>query len=305
MWSHKKSNIINVVLFIRTIIICFLFLHQESSKRNVVYSENSGLDFEVDLTDLETFGETKPIKTPNMPKKKNEQDACVESTKASSSASVTNTKRSSERPANTTSSSQEEMDTSEAGEDDPVTEERNQPAGNEAIAPKTEDMRPDSAQECNEDPPFMGDSDEDQLVIDDSIVSPAQTRTTQCKPTPLSADARCDSLNSECSSPEKPTKQKRQSKKAKVSGDQLGDILRMQTAMFNCASDTAKSSTVSQEMSSPARGVGPSVHSYPTSLVKPCVSSYLERNNNQDGESGAASHQSAPGANSTNTKHKS
>ncbi|XP_033997692.1 little elongation complex subunit 2 [Trematomus bernacchii] len=276
----------------------------ESSKRNVVYGENSGLDFEVDLTDLETFGETKPIKTPKMPKKKNEQDACVESTKASSSASVTNTKRSSERPANTTSSSQEEMDTSVAGEDDPVTEERNQPAGNEAIAPKTEDMRPDSAQECNEDPPFMGDSDEDQLVIDDSIVSPAQTRTTQCKPTPLSADARSDSLNSECSSPEKPTNQKRQSKKAKVSGDQLGDILRMQTAMFNCASDTAKSSTVSQEMSSPARGVGPSVHSYPTSLVKPCVSSYLERNNNQDGESGAASHESAPGANSTNTKHK-
>ncbi|KAJ4938195.1 hypothetical protein JOQ06_002820 [Pogonophryne albipinna] len=272
-----------------------------SSKRNVVSGENNGLDFEVDLTDLETFGETKPIKTPKTPKKKNEQDACVESTKASSSASVTNTKRSSERPANTTSSSQEEMDTSVAGEDDPVTEERNQPAGNEAIAPTTEDMRPDSAQECK-DPPFMGDSDEDQLVIDDSIVCPAQTRTTQCKPTPLSADARSDSLNSECSSPEKPTKQKRQSKKAKVSGDQLGDILRMQTAMFNC--DTAKSSTVSQEMSSPARGVGPSVHSYPTSLVKPCVSSYLERNNNQDGESGAASHKSASGANSTNTKHK-
>lgn len=303
MWSHKKSNIINVVLFIRTIIICFLFLHQGSSKRNVVSGENSGLDFEVDLTDLETFGETKPIKIPKTPKKKNEQDACVESTKASSSASVTNTKRSSERPANTTSSSQEEMDTSVAGEDDPVTEERNQPAGNEAIAPTTEDMRPDSAQECNEDPPFMGDSDEDQLVIDDSILSQAQTRTTQCTPTPLSADARSDPLNSECSSPEKTTKQKRQSKKAKVSGDQLGDILRMQTAMFNC--DTAKGSTVSQEMSSPARGVGPSVHSYPTSLVKPCVSSYLERNNNQDGESGAASHESAPGDNSTNTKHKS
>ncbi|KAI9529775.1 hypothetical protein NQZ68_008014 [Dissostichus eleginoides] len=277
---------------------------QLSETRNVVSGENSGLDFEVDLTDLETFGDTKPIKTPKTPKKNYEQDACVESTKASSSASVTNTKRSSERPANTTSSSQEEMDTSVAGEDDPVTEERNQPAGNEAIAPKTEDMRPDSAQECNEDPPFMGDSDEDQLVIDDSIVSPAQTHTTQCKPTPLSADARSDSLNSECSSPEKTTKQKQQSKKAKVSGDQLGDILRMQTAMFNCASDTAKSSTVSQEMSSPARGVGPSVHSYPTSLVKPCVSSYLERNNNQDGESGTASHESAPGANSTNTKHK-
>ncbi|XP_074488999.1 little elongation complex subunit 2 isoform X2 [Sebastes fasciatus] len=255
----------------------------ESSQRNIVSSENNGLDFEVDLIDLETFGE----------------------------APLTKTKRSGEHLVNTSSSSQGEMNSSLTDVDDPVTKETTWPDVNEATAPKTEQVKPDSDQESDNDVTFMGDSDEEKLVIDD-YVSPGRTPTTQCKPTttPQSADhpitpvSEYAPVNSESSSPQKVTKQRRQAKRAKVSGDQLGDILRMQTAMFSYASDTAKCSTISQETNSPTRGVGPSVHSHPTSLVKPCVTSYLERIQNQDGETCAVPHESAPGVNVATTEHK-
>ncbi|XP_029290395.1 LOW QUALITY PROTEIN: little elongation complex subunit 2 [Cottoperca gobio] len=287
-------------------------LSTESSQRSAVTCEDNGLDFEVDLTDLETFGETTPIRSPKMPKMKNEQDAgvnVIRRIKASSSEPFTKTKSSSEQLVNT-SRSQEEMDTSLANVDDPVTETA-QPLVNEAIAPKTEQLRQASAEEYDEDLPFTGDSDEEKLVIDDSV-SPAITPPTQRNPktTPCSADppitpvSECVGTDSESSSPQKGTKQRRQSKRAKVSGDQLGEILRMQTAMFNCASDAAKCPTISHETNSPARGTGPSVHTHQMSLVKPCVSSYLERNQDQDGESGSAPHESAPVVNAANTEHK-
>lgn len=253
--------------------------------------DNSGLDFEVDLTDLETFGETTAFKTPKMQKIQ------------ISSPTLSKTKRSGEHLVNTSSSSQEEVSTSLTDMDDPVTEETPQTVVNESIEPKTEQMRVHCAQESGEELPSIGDSDDEKLVIDDSV-SPAKR---QCMPktTPGSADApitpvsKSTPVNSESSSP----KQRRRSKRAKVSdGDQLGEILRMQTAMFNSAGDTAKCSTVTQEINSPTRGSGPSTHSHPTSLVKPCVSSYLERN--QAGETGVAPHESAPG-NVITTEHKS
>lgn len=292
MWSY----------LIRTMVLCFLFLNQESSQRNCVSFENNGLDFEVDLTDLETFGET-PIKTSKMPKIQNEQDVCVKSKKATSSPPLSKTKRSSEHLVNTSSSSKEEVSTSLTDMDDPITEKTTQSAVSEAIVPKTEQMRPDPAQESDED--------DEKLVIDDTV-SPSTTSTTQPKPktTPCSTDppiapvSESVPVNSDSPSPQKVTRQRRQSKRARVSGDQLGEILRMQTAMFNSASDTAKCSTISQETNSPTRCTRASAHSHPTSLVKPCVTSYLERNQNQDGETCTAPQESTPVVNIT-TGHKS
>lgn len=219
----------------------------------------------------------------------NEQDECLKSEKATSSSPLSKTEKSSEHLVNTSSSSQEMSASLTDNDDCPIREEMTQPAVSEASIAMTEQLRQDSTQKSDEDQTFTGESDDEKLVIDDSL-SPAATTTTQCrpKPTPCAPDPPLTpaSVNS-VSSPQKVTR-RRQSKRAKVSGDQLGEILRMQTAMFNSANDTSKCSTISQETNSPTKIMGSSVHSHPTSLVKPCVSSYLERNQNQDGENCAA-----------------
>ncbi|XP_051238057.1 little elongation complex subunit 2 isoform X2 [Dicentrarchus labrax] len=279
-------------------------LSPESSKRNLVSFENNGLDFEVDLTDLETFGEMTPHKTAKM---QNEQDACVKSKKATSFPPLDKNKRSSEHLGNS-STSQEEKNLSLTDMDDPITNETTQPAVSETTEPETEQRRLDSAQESDKDLAFIGDSDDEKLVIDDSVVmatTPAKQPTLQNTPcsvdplmTPVSESV---PVNSESSSPEKVSRQRRQSKRLKVPGDQLSEILRMQTAMFS-ANDTAKCSIISQGTNSPIKCVGPSVHSHSVSLVKPCVSSYLERNQNE--ENCAAPQGSVPVCNIASTEHK-
>ncbi|KAL6106747.1 ice2 [Pungitius sinensis] len=247
------------------------------SSQRCLPSETNGLDFEVDLTDLETFGEAAPIKTPKRLK------ASVGSLNALSSPPLAKTKKSSEHLANTSSSSQEERNSSLTHVKGPATEESTRPVANEAISPKT--------LQSDEDLPLMGDSDDEKLVIDDSV-SPANPTSRSVDP-PAIPVSQSVPVNPESSSPQKGTRQRRQSKRAKLSGDQLGEILRMQTAMF-------KSPCRTQESNSPSQCVGPSVHSHPISLVKPSVSSYLERN--QDGESCTTPHLSAPGGNITTKK---
>lgn len=274
-------------------------LSAESSQRNLVSFENNGLDFEVDLTDLETFGVVTPTKKPKVHKIESAQDSSAKSDKASNSSCLSKSKKSSEHLVNTSSSPLEEMDTM-------LTEETTQPKS----VQKTEQMRQDSAQESDEDLVFTGDSDDDddeKLVIDDSM-SPAAAPTAQPEPktcssnSPITPASDAVPVNPKLSSPQKVTR--RQSRRSKVPGDQLGEILRMQTAMFNSASDAAKCSTKSVETSSPTRCAGPSFHSHPTSLVKPCVSSYLERNQDQDRETYAAPHESAPAVSFITTEHR-
>lgn len=217
------------------LILCFVFLNQESSKRNVVSFENDSLDFEVDLTDLETFGETTAIKKP----KKQELHNSLKNT--------------------------------------------TQPSVSETVGTKTKPIHPHSEESKQES---SVDSDEENLVIDDSV---SQTLTPDKQPlpraTPLSGEVPLtpeseptqDGSDSS-SSPQKPTKHGQKSRRPRESGDQLSEILRMQTAMFNPSNDAAKSSTTSQESNPPSQSLGPSVHLPVVSLVKPCVTSYLERN---------------------------
>ncbi|XP_028286759.1 little elongation complex subunit 2 [Parambassis ranga] len=242
-------------------------LSSENSQRSVVSQENNGLDFEVDLTDLETFGEVTPTKTSTMRKVQNDQEECDKSKKATRM-----TKGLSEHLSGTSSLLTCVKSTTAMS---PVSE---------ATEPNEEPMIQDSAQEIEEDTGLTGDSDDEKLVIDDSL-SPVATPVEQCKP------------SSESSSPQKATKCKRQPKKAKPSGDQLSEILRLQTAMFKSSNDTAKcpsaSDAAKSPFKSPTRSTGPLLHSHPTSLVKPCVSSFLERHQNEDGEGCAAPHDSS------------
>ena len=253
----------------------------------------------MDLTDLETFGETAAIKTPKTQKLQEKQAECVESKKEKSSPRLRNTK----------SCSQEETATSVADLDEPMTEETTQPVQSETIVQKTEQRRQDSAQESEEDIAVTGDSDDEKLVIDDSLspaVTPKRPTTRSCSAnSSLSPVTESVPVTSESLSPQNVARMRRQSKKAKVSGDQLSEILRMQTAMFNPASDTAKSSTISEESTSSTQCTGPSVQSHSISLVKPCVSSYLERNHNQDGKACAAPLESAAVAKTSTPEHKS
>lgn len=232
------------------------------------------LDFEVDLTDLETFGEGTSVKIPKMQKK---QDAAFKSKKVTSSP-LGKSRKSNEHVVNTSRSSLEDMDTSLP----------TQPAVSETKRPDTKKRRLDSDQESEKDQECTGDSDDEKLVIDDSLsptLSETKSQNTEPPHTPVSVSV---PVSSESPSPQRVT---RQSRRAKASGDQLSEILRMQTAMFNSTHDAAKCSAVSN---SPSRSVAPPVHSHPTSLVKPCVSSYLERNQNKDEEALGMPHGSTP-----------
>lgn len=219
-----------------TLIFWFVFLNQESSKRNVVSFENDSLDFEVDLTDLETFGETTPAKKPK--------------------------KQELHNPTKTTT----------------------HPAVSKAVGAKRKQINPMSDQETEHTSSI--DSDEEKLVIDDSL---SQTLTPNKQPLPSAARFSADvPLTSESastsdkpelsSSPQKLTKHGRQSRRLGASGDQLSEILRMQSAMFNPTNNSAKCSSTSQETKSPSQSLGASGHPPAVSLVKPCVTSYLERN---------------------------
>ncbi|KAK2842279.1 hypothetical protein Q5P01_012479 [Channa striata] len=293
--SVKKNGSKNVFHLMTELPVDHQEVSSESSQRHLVSFENDGLDFEVDLTDLETFGEVKTIKTSKVLKTQNEQDAAAKSNTSTSIPLLFKDDRSSEHLGNLSSSSLEEMNTSLTDTDHTVTEEATQPVLKDSAAPKAEQMRQLAAQESDEDPAFIRDSDDEKLVIDDSV-SPAATHQTKSKTktsptadTPITVVSETASSNSESSHSQKVTRQMRQSRKSKVTGDQLGEILRMQTAMFSSTSDTVKGSPVSQETNSPTQCIARSVHPPVTSLVKSCVSSYLERNQNHSEEDCTAS----------------
>ncbi|XP_023136369.2 little elongation complex subunit 2 [Amphiprion ocellaris] len=265
----------------------------ESSRRNLVSFEDNGLDFEVDLTDLETFGEKTTTKTLTPQKMENKQDGSVQSKKAVNEQLSNETKRLNEHLVSARSSSQEEMKSFLSRMHRSVTEPA-QPA----VSEKTEPVSQDSARETDEDLVVMGDSDDEKLVIDDSGSSASTPTKRPAAGPPVNPTSESATVISDSSSPHTGATCRPQPKKSKVTGDQLGEILRMQTAMFKSSTDAAKSCT-----KSPTRCVGSLVHPHPTSLVKPCVSSYLERNQNEDEETCAVPREASVVNNNT-TEHK-
>ncbi|CAL8373857.1 unnamed protein product [Arctogadus glacialis] len=227
----------------------------DPSKRGVAASESRGLDFShVDVTDLETFGGTaaQPLKR--------------RKTAAVQKLALPDGGHACEK---TTASSQEEE------EEEEETEE-----GNTTPTDTKEDPLP------RRPAASTGDSEDEVLVIDDPSV-PADLETT--------ATASCADLSPGASIPTPKRKRGRPRKAdgpkmATAPGDQLGEILRMQSAMLKpkakappgCLGAKCPPAAATPPLGSfsppPSSG-----HAHPTSLVKPCVTSYLE---NQDGEGG-------------------
>lgn len=261
-------------------------------------AESTGLDFEVDLTDLETFGDTSKMTKTN--KMKTQQEEGVKSTKVTSSSVVTSSKSLGEQH-NAYSSSQKDMRTSQMNSEAPSTES-SELVAHEAISRKTKQMC--SAKEEEKIQTFTEDSDDEKLIIDDNAASattvkqPEPQTTKPSTVTPVPSAPESTALNTDSSTPHKCEKTGWQTKRAKSSGDQLGEILRMQTAMFQSSNDTPATAT-----KSPSRCVGLLPNSHATSLVKPCVTSYLERNQNEDGNTCAAFESAVFNKNAT--KHKS
>uniref|UniRef100_A0A1A7YVN7 NMDA receptor regulated 2 n=1 Tax=Iconisemion striatum TaxID=60296 RepID=A0A1A7YVN7_9TELE len=232
----------------------------ESSKRRCVSAESNGLDFEVDLSDLETFGETSTVFQTK--KGKNQQDGGLKNKRTTGSTVVTRSKSSSGH-LSSGSSSHEELKTSQTNMEEP-----SPLVVSEVFLQKTKPVGSTRAQEEEE----AGDSDDEKLIIDSSASSAA----TPIKQPDLTSVLESTPLNKDSCSPHKGTRKRQQAKRAKTSGDQLGEILRMQTAMFKSANDAT--------MKSPSRCVGPVPNPHTVSLVKPCVTSYLERHQNEDSD---------------------
>uniref|UniRef100_A0A1A8FIX7 NMDA receptor regulated 2 n=2 Tax=Nothobranchius korthausae TaxID=1143690 RepID=A0A1A8FIX7_9TELE len=229
----------------------------ESSKRRCVSAEGNGLDFEVDLSDLETFGETSTVSQTK--KGKNLQDGGLKYERATGSSIVTRSKSS-------RSGSHEEMKTN--------MEEPSPLVVSEVLLPKSK--LTGSTREQEEEEAFAGDSDDEKLIIDSSAPSAA----TPIKQPDLTSVPESTPLNKDLSSPNKSTRTRQQARRGKTSGDQLGEILRMQTAMFKSTNDAT--------VKSPSRCVEPMPNPHLMSLVKPCVTSYLERHQNEDNETCAS-----------------
>nr|XP_057931445.1 little elongation complex subunit 2 isoform X2 [Doryrhamphus excisus] len=217
---------------------------QESSQRNVVCHNSNELNFDVDMTDLETFG-CEPLT--KIPKEQKAHKKQIASPKSASS------------PLSTT-------------EETPLL------VATQANEVNTAKLEGESGDDSAENPAVTGDSDDEKLVIDDSS-SPSQVqRTPVCTSDPVVTPTAESATLLASPSPEKNAGHRQHSKSSKLPADQLGEILRMQTAMFSSANNALKSPSKSQETELSTRCAGSSRHTLQLSLVKPCVTSYLERN---------------------------
>ncbi|CAN9499317.1 unnamed protein product [Ophioblennius macclurei] len=254
---------------------------------------SSGIDFEVDITDLETFGESAPAKT-----RQEKQDRCVKSEEVTRSPLSRKAKDQSEHPASDLSSTEESSYNTVKSAEDTITETIRPTANDD-----TEQTGQDCTQETEEAPASTEDSEDEKLVIDDSV---AATPRKRAAPSTDSADcssppfAQSSPVNPETPSPRRATPSRR--KKAKVPGDQLSEILRMQTAMQTSMHKSSNDATKPTPLS-PSRPSESVLHSHPTSLVKPCVSSYLERHEDEEAQSCAVP-QEPSHVNASTTEHK-
>ncbi|XP_056138157.1 little elongation complex subunit 2 isoform X2 [Lampris incognitus] len=278
-------------------------LQPENFQRDLVSFENAGLDFEMNLTDLETFGGTANV-TPSKKTTETVRDRSAKNWKATASPPVAKNIRSSGMPVSktTSSSSQEEVNasltdtTEDSGQKDTTRttfSESSVSQGSTLLSDSQ--LSQDSEQEWEKNDNSTKDSDDEMLIIDDPL-SPAAETATQLSPEttlnsldpPMIRSSDAVTGIPQSSSTHKITGPRRTSQRAMVSGDQLSKILRMQTAMLKPDKEPSKCSTTSLEPLSPPQPVKASGHAHPTSLVKPCVSSYLESNQNQHRETCSA-----------------
>ncbi|XP_043084767.1 little elongation complex subunit 2 isoform X2 [Puntigrus tetrazona] len=269
-------------------------LSEDKISRSMASFDDSGMDFGTDLTDLESFGESyKPIKKV---KQQNEPKTASTNPTVTPSQHIPNLKKPTESEGTTklTSTSQdaptEPFESTMAkvqGEANILADEGDDTLNKTAISEKEsvseaaeEKMEMSSAQ-C---PPTKRprhvmedktnhdlDSDEERLVIDD-ILSPRRPQTQVTAPEVSSPIAPDQGANASGKGTNKGIKRPR------ISGecDQLGQILKMQDAMLKSTpskNQEAMKAHIPEDKAPEAK-----THS----LVKPCVTSYLESREGQE-----------------------
>ncbi|KAG7468232.1 hypothetical protein MATL_G00140780 [Megalops atlanticus] len=310
----------------------------ETCTRSLVAFDDTGVDFETDLTDLETFGESssalkktqiqtephpptggvKPVfsQPAAAPKKlSGSSETAVEGSSKLEQAPATKEADSSQTHLEASLSTDRSEETDLSFQSDTEGLSACSPAQgvgqNPLSSPPAKRLKPDPAAGLDE-LSSGGESDEERLVID-ILCSPSSTPETKdeteaqnvssAKEATAPADPIADTPRSPspivipdtpmspspepdkqpCPEPPSPNVREKARKAAKKSTprvsrdcDQLGQILRMQTALLKPCPDSTHD-TISPprggvSLSSPA----PQAQSHPQSLVKPCVSSYLE-----------------------------
>ncbi|KAG1939343.1 little elongation complex subunit 2 isoform X1 [Pimephales promelas] len=258
---------------------------EDKNSRNVVAFDDAGMDFETDLTDLESFGESykpsKKVKEQNEPK-----TTCANSFQLiQSPKKQTDTQEKSKHTSTSQNTPTKPLELTVA-EEQGETVSSLAYGGNGAMHESASEDSKVSSVQC---PPTKrprgmmedkgdqdSDSDEERLVIDHTVSS-----KTQVTPGEVSFPRASDPATT---SPTNPLGKgtKKGIKRPRISGecDPLGQILRMQDAMLK--STPSKNQEAVKGPVPEDKPPEPKTHS----LVKQCVTSYLESREGQ-GEDGA------------------
>ncbi|XP_046715293.1 little elongation complex subunit 2 isoform X2 [Silurus meridionalis] len=271
------------------------FATEETSSRPVVSFDSTDIDFEVDLTDLESFGES------CQPKKKlkdNESKNQASSKKETWGLSKPKVELDKGKPLHTEEASpiedfisapaKEEADEEGVSIEDSSVDESAEASLTSVCEEDSLSCSVEINAECTPAKRIRcssvnADSDEERLIIDDPGTPQNGKTNTKNQVTPAAQENITDPntssvsdlnvLNGTCSTAKGARKG---IKRPRVSTDcdQLGQILRMQNAMLK--STTAKSQESPKAPVTECHPLRPKSNNHPVSLVKLSVSSYLD-----------------------------
>ncbi|XP_022527930.2 little elongation complex subunit 2 [Astyanax mexicanus] len=278
----------------------------KSNSRAVVSFDETGIDFEVDVTELESFGESsqlsKNVKEEDKPEDHFKHETLPLSKPKSGSdktsevlTKVASTLKAISPPLSTPSKEKLQEETVSTDVEDSSVDKRSGDILSEDQMSNSSTVEESPSADCPpskrikhssaSSPDHTMDSDEERLVID-HFGSPLKnqaekTKTIQATPenttettlSSLKKQTADSTVLPSTTSPAKGTKKGVKRSRVSEEGDQLGQILRMQNAMLK--SKVGKG----QETPKPHPECRPpeprvSIHHQP--LVKPCVSSYLD-----------------------------
>lgn len=230
----------------------------------MVSFDDACVDFEADLTDLESFGESSKTsvkeKTQNKPKTPKKPTDTPDTTKDNPASHSTPSEVQKEADASSADGESSVLDESVASEEERVRDGSKEKMDTLAHVQGPPTKRPRRAMDQD------SDSDEDRLVID-HIASPQRLQT--------SAQVLDVSTSTPSNASGKGTK--KGVKRQRISGecDQLGQILKMQDAMMKPTPNKI------QEPSKAPLAEDKQPEHKTHSLVKSCVTSYLESREGQ------------------------
>ncbi|XP_072526929.1 little elongation complex subunit 2 [Salminus brasiliensis] len=279
---------------------------EKSHSRAVVSFDEPGIDFEVDVTELESFGESSQLSKKvkghdkseahskhqtlqlSKPKLGSDKPTEVLTEVASTPKDISSppSRLSKDELQEETAKTDVEDSSKDKSAEDTVSEDQLSSSSTveecpSADCPPTKRKRHSSKSSTD----HTMDSDEERLVIDHPG-SPLKCRAEKTQAVPTAPENNTDnglsSLHEQTSdstvplSTTSPVKgSKKGVKRPRVSGDcdQLGHILRMQNAMLKSTAGKGQEPTKAQADCRPPE---PKVNSHHQPLVKPCVSSYLD-----------------------------